>query len=324
VSFTALDPVHYERHRLKPHHAARESLSYMLQLPEEGLAGFVYTWVNRESRAGAALCFYGPAIGEQPLFLMVDDVAVPEKQSFADWRVGDLELHHGETTTGRFAGNDASIEFSFQGVHPAYNYGSHPDGPLPWMADDRYEQSGRWQGYARLRGREIAFDTISHRDQSWGIRDWGMCQHYRWLQANAGPEYSVNFTQDVVLGHVNVRGYVYRDGEMAQVTGLECDYELDPDMVHTSFDAVIEDDAGRTTTVRGTTYANMEFPFPPTTTLVVCSEEVEIQGQRGTGQFDLLWASQYVEHVREHGLPALPGHRLSAHGPMPTSIVRRT
>ena len=308
MSFPVMDPAHFGRHQLKPHHAARESLSYMLQLPEEGLAGFVYTWVDGQGLAGAALCFYGPAVGEVPLFELVDGLPVHDDRTFRDWHVGGLQLEHGERTTGTYIGKEASIQFSFEGVHPAYNYGAHPDGALPWMADDRYEQSGRWKGTLNLRGREIAFDTISHRDQSWGIRDWGMCQHYRWLQANAGPDCSVNFTQDYVLGHVNVRGYVFKNGVMAQITALECDYELRPDMVHTSLDAVIQDDAGRTTTLHGRTYAWMEFPFPPTTTLVVCSDEIEIDGHPGRGQFDLLWASQYVDYVREHGLPSLPAH----------------
>jgi hypothetical protein len=309
MTVAVLDPVHYERHLLPDHYAARESLSYMLQLPEEGLAGFVYTWAKPGNLAGAALCLYGPAVGEAPLFESVDDVAVPEQQTFADWQVGGLALQHGERTVGTFAGAQASIEFSFDGTHPPYNYASHPDGALPWMATDRYEQSGRWQGALTLRGREIAFDTISHRDQSWGVRDWGMCQHYRWLQANAGPDVSINFTQDYVLGHVNVRGYVYRDGEMAQITGLEVDYDLGADMVHRTLEAEIDDELGRATTIRGTTYANMEFPFPPTTTLIVCSQNVEIEGQPGTAQFDLLWASEYVDYVREHGLPELPGRR---------------
>jgi hypothetical protein len=306
VTVPPLDPIHYERHHLTPHHAARESLSYMLQLPEEGIAGFVYTWVNAESLAGAALCFYGPAVGEKPLFESVDGIAVPEDRRFADWRVGPLWLAHGERTEGRFAGEAASIEFSFDGTHPAYNYGAHPDGPLPWMAEDRYEQSGRWRGMLRVNGGEITFDTVSHRDQSWGIRDWGVCQHYRWLQANAGPEVSINFTQDCVLGHVNVRGYVYRDGELAQITRLDCDYNLGEDMVHTTLDAVIQDDAGRTTTIRGRTYAHMEFPFPPITTLIVCSDTVEIDGHHGTAQFDLLWTTEYLDYVRKHGLPQLP------------------
>jgi hypothetical protein len=281
----------------------------MLQLPEEGVAGFVYTWVNAESRAGAALCFYGPAVGEQAIFEVVDGVLVPEDQPFADWQVGGLTLHHGERTEGTFDGDAASVQFTFEGTNPPYNYASHPDGPLPWMADDRYEQSGRWQGTLRLREREIVFDTISHRDQSWGIRDWGACQHYRWLEANAGPEISVQFTQDYVLGHVNVRGYVYRDREMAQITALDVDYDLRPDMVHTTLRAVIEDDAGRTTTMSGNTYANTEYSAPPITTLIVCSDTVEIEGQPGTAQFDILWTNEYLAYVREHGLPKLPPRR---------------
>jgi hypothetical protein len=309
MTVPALETVHYERHRLKPHHAARESLSYMLQLPDEGLAGFVYTWVNAESLAGAALCFYGPAVGPEPLFESVDGVEVAPDQRFADWHVGPLRLHHGVRTEGRFSGEAAGIEFSFDGTHPAYNYGAHPEGALLWMADDRYEQSGRWQGVLRLRDRDVPFDAISHRDHSWGIRDWGVCQHYRWLQANAGPEVSINFTEDCVLGHRNVRGYVYRDGELAQITALDCDYELREDMVHRAFDAVIEDDVGRATTIRGRTYADMEFPFPPISTLIVTSATVEIDGQRGTAQFDLLWTHEYLEYVRKHGLPPLPPRR---------------
>lgn len=305
----AMDPHHYERHPLRPHHAARESISYMLQLPEHGLAAFAYTWVNAENRAGAALCFYGPAVGDTPVFESVDDVEVAEDMTYADWRVGGLHLQHGARTEGSFTGHQASLEFSFDGAHPPYNYASHPDGALLWMADDRYEQSGRWQGRLNLHGNEITFDTISHRDQSWGIRDWGMCQHYRWLQANAGPETSIQFTQDFVLGHTNVRGYVFRDGKMAQITSVECDYDLGDDMVHTSFEAVIEDDIGRTTVVRGRTYAHMEFPFQPTTTLIVTSQTVEIEGQPGTGQFDLLWSQDYIEYVRQHGLPKLPPNR---------------
>jgi hypothetical protein len=300
-----LDPAHYQRHLLKPHYAARESLCWMLQLPEEGLAGLVYTWVSCESRAGAALCFFGPAVGDEPIFEMLDGVVVPHDHSFTDWRVGGLRLNHGERDECLFVGDAASIGFTFEGTHPPYNYAAHPDGPLPWMADDRFEQSGRWEGTLQLRIRTIPFDTISHRDQSWGIRDWGMCQHCRWPAAHAGPGASVQFTQNYVIGHVNVRGYVYRDGEQAQITAVDIDYDLAPDMVHRTLNAV-EDDAGRTTTVHGRTYANMEFPFPPTTTIIVCADTVAIEGQPGAGQFDVLWTTDYINYVRQHGLPKLP------------------
>jgi hypothetical protein len=311
VSVPLLPAAEYGRHLLAPHPAARESLSYMLQLPEHDLGGFVYTWVNAESIAGSALCLYGPAVGAEPLFLHVDGIEVPADMPFSDWSVGDLRLHHGEhVTTGVYSGGGASIDFTFTPTNPAYNYASHPDGALPWMATDRFEQSGRWEGSLTLQGRTIDFDVISHRDQSWGIRDWGMCQHYRWLQANAGPDWSVNFTQDSVLGHVSTRGYVWRDGEMGQIVSLACDYELGSDMIHRTLDAEIVDDLGRTTTLTGTTYATMEFPFPPTTKLIVCSDRIAIEGHEGRGQFDLLWAWDYIEHVRARGLPELPPRKV--------------
>jgi hypothetical protein len=304
-----LDPRHFERHRLRPVRAARESICYMLQLPEHGLGAFVYTWVDGDSRASAVLCCYGPGVGDTAIAEAIREVTVPATQPFDDWRVGGLHLRQGERSEGSFAGEAASIQFGFEGAHPPYNYASHRDGTLPWFADDRYEQSGRLHGVLRLGEREIAFDTTGHRDQSWGIRDWGMCQHYKWLQANAGPETSVHFTQDYVLGRSNLRGYVFRDEHIAEITDLDVDFELDDAMVHRTITATIADDAGRTTTLTGKTYADTEFAAAPTTTIIVCSDVVEIEGVAGVGQFDLLWAKDYLDLLRERGLPALPGRR---------------
>jgi hypothetical protein len=310
VTNPVLGQAEYERHRLRVDPAARESLSYMLQLPDEGIGGFVYTWVNGDSRGGAALCLYGPRIGAEPIFEIVDDVAVPLEQPFSDWRVGGLKLHHGEAfTSGVFTGRAATIDFTFEPTEQAYNYASHPDGGLPWMADDRYEQGGRWQGTLRLAESTVAFDEICHRDQSWGIRDWTMCQHYRWLQAHTGPETSVHFTEDLVIGTSSVRGYVNRDGHLAAIDTVDVEFELGADMFHTSLHAVVTDDAGRTTVVKGSTYGAVEFPVSPTTTLIVCSVTAEIDGVRGRGQFDLLWPSAYLAYVRERGLPQLPRKR---------------
>jgi hypothetical protein len=307
VTIPALDPVHFERHRLRTVRAARESICYMLQLPEHGLAAFAYTWVDGDSRASSVLCCYGPGVGRTAVTEVFSEIDVPRSQPFDDWRVGGLHLRQGETSSeGSFDANEASIRFGFHAAHPPYSYATHRDGTLPWFADDRYEQSGRLHGVLRLGDREIAFDTTGHRDQSWGIRDWGMCQHYKWLEANAGPDTSVHFTQDYVLGRTNVRGYVFRDEEIVEITAVDVDCDYDNNMVHTTLRATIEDDAGRTTTVTGKTYATTEFPAAPTTTIVVCSDTVEIEGVPGVGQFDLLWAKDYIDLLRERGLPATP------------------
>jgi hypothetical protein len=309
VTIATLDPIHYERHRLRSVRAARESLVYLLHLPEEGLGAFVYTWVDGESRASAVLYVYGPGIGPQAVVEGTYDVAVALEQPFGDWHVGGLRLSAGEQASGAFEAKAASIQFSFEGAHPPYSYASHRDGTLPWFADNRYEQTGRLQGVLRLGDREIAFDTTGHRDQSWGTRDWGMCQHYKWLEANAGLDTSVHFTQDFVLGQSNLRGYVFRDGLIAEIMDLRVDIDIDDDMIHNTFVATIEDDAGRTTTVTGKTFAHTEFPAAPTSSIIVCSNTVEIEGRPGVGQLDLLWSKDYLDLLRERGLPQLPGKR---------------
>jgi hypothetical protein len=198
------------------------------------------------------------------------------------------------------------MSFTFEGAHPAYSYASHRDGTLPWFADNRYEQSGHIAGTLRLGDREIPFDTTGHRDQSWGIRDWDMCQHYKWLEANAGPKASVHFTQDFVLGTSNLRGYVFRDEIIAEIVDVDIMVAIGDDLVHDTFIATIADDTGRSTTVTGKTYAHTEFPASARSTIIVCADTVEIEGSPGVGQIDLLWARDYADLLREQGLPALP------------------
>lgn len=309
MTVAALDPIHFKRHSLRSIRAARESIVYLLHLPDEGLGAFVYTWVDGESRASAVLYVYGPGVGQEAVVEAAYEVPVPADQPFDDWRVGGLQLCAGERASGSFEGQAASIQFNFEGSHPPYSYASHRDGTLPWFADNRYEQTGHLEGVLRLGQREIAFDTTGHRDQSWGIRDWGMCQHYKWLECNAGPDTSVHFTQDFVLGEANLRGYVFRDGDIAEITDVDIAVDIDDNMIHNEFVATIEDDAGRTTTVTGETFAHTEFPAAPTTSIVVCSDTVEIDGRPGVGQLDLLWAKDYIDLLRERGLPAMPGRQ---------------
>ena len=51
-----------------------------------------------------------------------------------------MTVKHGEplnTAEIAFAGRQASVSYTFEGMHPAYNYGAHPEG-CPWyLADDR-------------------------------------------------------------------------------------------------------------------------------------------------------------------------------------------
>lgn len=298
----SLDPIHDRRHSLGGAALARESLVFMLQLPEHDIAAFVYSWVSGESKAGAALCVYGPGVGKEPIFEIVDGIPVPPTQGFDDWRVGNLHVAHGaplQVADVSYRGDKASLKYHFEASHPAYNYGSHVDGCPEWVANDRFEQAGRVTGVLTLGGREIPFDTMGHRDHSWGTRDWGIAQHWKWLEAQTGPDTAVHFWDMEALGRNLLRGYVQRDGRMAEVTAVDVTYQHDELLNHTAIQAVVTDELGRVTRVRGTTFALFEFKVSPLATLNEGSMTVEIDGVKGIGHVEMSWPRAYLEHIAQ-------------------------
>ncbi|HEX5804892.1 MAG TPA: hypothetical protein VFY31_00930 [Macromonas sp.] len=306
----ALSPVHDARHKLRADAMARESLVFMLQLPEHDIAAFVYTWVSGESKAGAAFCVYGPAIGKEPLFEAVDGIAVPFEMGFDDWRVGGAHVRHGkalEVADLSYVGKSARLDYHFEAMHPAYNYGAQIGGCPTWLADDRFEQSGRVTGVLTIGDRKIPFDTFGHRDHSWGTRDWGAAQHWKWLESQAHcpkrGDLSVHFF-DIEAGGRNVlRGYVQKDGRIEEVTSVRVNYSNDADWYHTTIEAIVEDAGGRTTVVRGKTFAMYEFKVSPLATLNEGSMSVEIDGVAGVGHVEMCWPKSYLDHLRQTSAP---------------------
>ncbi|TVO63574.1 DUF7064 domain-containing protein [Denitromonas ohlonensis] len=296
----SIDPLHDSRHVLKADPLARESLVFMLQLPEHDLAAFVYTWVSGLGKAGSAFVVYGPAIGEV-IADFCDGVYVPVDAGFNDWTVGKVRVRHGrpfeDAVVEVGAGGRASLEYAFEAVHPAYSYGSHADGCPGWVADDRIEQSGRVRGVLTLDGRRIPFDTMGHRDHSWGTRDWFFSQHWKWLEAQAGPDLVVHFWEVEAAGRTVLRGYVLRDGRMAEVTGVDVKFEHDAQLTHTAVIANVQDDLGRTTQVVGKTYAMYPFVVSPEMTLNEASMSVTIEGRAGVGHVEMAWPTAYLAHV---------------------------
>lgn len=298
----ALSAEHDARHRLGNYALARESLVFMLQLPEENLAAFVYTWVSGESKAGAAFCVYGPSAGSEPIFEACDGIPVSPQMGFDDWRVGGAHVRHGkslEVADVTYTSERASLEYHFEAMHPAYNYGSHRDGCPSWFAEDRFEQSGRVKGVLQIGERRIPFDTFGHRDHSWGTRDWGVAQHWKWLEAQASPDLAVHVFECNAIGRTELRGYVQKDGLIAEVTDVRFGFEHDKELFHTTIEAIVEDAAGRTTTVRGTTFAMYEFKVSPLATLNEGSMAIAIDGQPGVGHVEICWPKPYLDYLRQ-------------------------
>ena len=219
----SLDPAHDARHRLDHTPNARESLAFVVGIAEAQVAFIAYTWVNDQSRAGAALAVFGPGVGGEPIFEACDGIEVPREMGFDSWSVGPMTVRHGEPLVGAeiaFAGERASVSYRFSGMHDAYNYGQSPGG-CPWyLADDRFEQSGWVTGTLTIGDREIPFDQTGHRDHSWGTRNWGAIQHWKWIWAQTPAGAAVHVIETIGLGERRVIGYVHKDGVTAEVTAL--------------------------------------------------------------------------------------------------------
>lgn len=305
MAIPALDAAYDARHVLDGRPHVRESLVWVLALPEEELGAIAYTWVDAAGQAGAAGVAFGPSLPESVREMVA--APVPDDMGFDDWAVGPMRVASTEPLRKAevaFLGEQMQIELEFDALHPAYAFGSHAGGCPSWLADERYEQGGRMRGMLRIGGREVAFDTLGHRDHSWGVRDWGGCQHYKWINVLAGDA-SVHIMDLHARGQTQLRGYVHKDGETAELTAADLDYELDADFFHAPMQAVLHDTAGRTTNVELLAGpARFEWPIHPMLTLLDVAVPAEIDGAGGVSYAEMAWTPEYVAHHRAAAVPA--------------------
>ncbi len=297
-----LDPINDGRHPLANNPFSRESVPYVFVLGEEQIVGCPYTWVDREGVAGGIFFLFGPGVGDEPIVEHFANIPVLPAQNFDDWRVGDIHFSQDmKLQNARISvrGKRASLECTFEAVHPAYFYGVHPNGCPSYLADNRLEQTGRMKGVLTLDGRKIPFDTMGCRDHSWGTRDWQSAQHWKWVHAQAGPDLVIHFMEMQALGGVEIRGYVLRDGVFAEVSSVETEFEHDDQYLHTALRSVIHDTAGRATRLDGTFFAHYLLVPGPHTTLNEGGMHCTLEGKPGIGYVEFMWPTAYVEHIRE-------------------------
>lgn len=299
-----IDAVHDGRHVLPDLPLMRESIPYCVVIPEEEIALFTYTWVDREGMAGAAMGVWGRGLGSDPISVRLPDRKVPDNMGFDDWRIDDFRMAQ-DLKFGRaevsWSSPEAQIDFTFEAFHPPYAYSSHRDGCPSYAANDRIEQSGRVTGTLIVNGRTIEFTTSGHRDHSWGRRDWDALHYYRWLQAQSTDQYSVHFWEFYALGKRQVRGYVYKHGLMAEITDLSVDWQGDSSLNQKSFQCDIVDEAGRTTRVEAQVFG--VFPLPASASFVLNegAAHISIDGNAGSGWMEMGWPTAYLEHIGSTG-----------------------
>ena len=291
------------RHLLRQTPLARESVGYPIVLPDEQLTIFIYSWVDAYGKAGSLCCLYGPAVGKEGHILEFQDgIAVPPNMDFDDWRVGGLHLRQSmtlETADFTYSGKRVGVEARFEAMHPAYLYGGHRDGCPAVVADDRFEQSGMVSGSVMLDGRRMPFHIAAHRDHSWGSRDWPAIQHWRWFEGQAGPDFSIHFYEIHSAGLVHLRGYIYNNGKMSEITSVDFKYESDLDLTQKSFEAVVRDTEGRVVKVRGQVFAHFAFPVRADTIMNETGVTIEFDGIPGAGWLEMCWPKSYVDYMAQ-------------------------
>lgn len=251
ISSETLTDADDRRHRLAPSALSRESLIFLLFLPDERVGAIAYTWVDGESNAGAmALVFERE--NEKVMHAHVEGVAVDPNRDFDDWEVGFLKVRHGaphREAHVTFDHDGVSLDYTFEAITPAFGYHDNRAGCPTFLADNRLEQSGRVSGTLRIHDRVIPFQTTGHRDHSWGTRDWTAIHHYRWINIQ-GDGIAINFMHLDAMDQPTFHGYVDLDGKQSGVVGGRFRIERDDELfTYTSLDLEIEDELGRTTRV---------------------------------------------------------------------------
>jgi hypothetical protein len=300
----AIDPRHDGRHDLPAVAHGRESIPYIVVLPEHGLAFFTYTWVSPDSVAGAAFALFGPGVGDAPIQQRLADRPVPREMGFDDWRIDgfcmrqDLKFDRAHV---RWETPEATVDFTFEAFHPPYAYGADPRGCPSYCATDRIEQAGRVKGTLRIGERLVEFDATGHRDHSWGTRDWIPFQQYEWFVGQVGGETAVHFWRFHALGKSHLRGYVFKDGLMSRVTALDLDVDYGRDYWQTGYSAAITDASGRKTSLSGSVFGVYTLIPDPKCSLNESGARIAIDGQAGVGWMECCWPTDYLAHIRANG-----------------------
>jgi hypothetical protein len=284
---------------------ARESIAYVIPLPDEGILALLYTWVNGQDEAGYAFAIYeqGPDMAH---FRHINGLPA-EGRDFDDWQIGDIGVQVGpdfDRARAWYADDEASIDVTFDAIHEPFDYDQNRGGCPEWQATNRYEQSGIIHGTLTWRGRTIEIDAPGHRDHSWGRRDWDALHHYKWL-AVAGRDRAANVMVTLVEGETLYHGYVYVDGVVSAVTSADVTTQYDPEFWHERVDAVVHDEAGRATPMRfPERFASGRWDVSPTVNFTDGCFSGDIAGGPVAAYIQYVWPRAYLDYLLERDAAA--------------------
>jgi len=181
-----------------------------------------------------------------------------------------------------------------RGLHAPFSWHDGRDGCPPWAADDRFEQSVRTQGAFSADGRSVEFESMGHRDHSWGTRDWRPLQHWKWINAaTLDGEVTLHGWISYALGDRQVNGYVNRGGDVQPIVSAEATAELDEQFMHTAVTGTFTTAGGdnvelAATSVAGTPIRARHLQLNE----VAC--EATLGGAPAVAHIELGWPQSYI------------------------------
>jgi len=281
----------------------RDSLFWELVMPDEQLGMQIYLYLTDRGRTGYNVVVWGEQRAE-PIALKLASGVVDESADLDAFSFGGLTLKQPElrkTCEVQFRSDDINIDFDFDAIHDAFSYRSNPDGLPEWFAQNRLEQSGRVRGFLEVGSRRVEFDRIGHRDHSWGVRDWGVPQHWKWFIAYTPSGRVVNGWIWIACGEWGFAGYVVKDGVTVPVRTIEHRAEYDQSMTQRRLEADVLDVTGEVTHLSMESFGAVTLPThdPLSTVIIEAACVASIDGEVGAGQFETHWQGTYRQYLAQ-------------------------
>ncbi len=298
ASFAAFPDRHALKHDLAPD--GREALAYMLMIPEEGIAGFIYPSRHASGPGKARVKLFGPGL-ETPLDIEAEADCPPD-MDFDDWQVGPMRMVLREPHKRiDLEWNDDRLQFKghYEALHPPYAFSSHPDGVPAYYGDDRTEQHGRLSADISIDGRQFSHEGFLIYDHSWGPRVWGLNQHYKWVHF-VTAQTSVHFFEMQSFGRLHQRGFLWKDGKMRHLAQIDYDIAYDETMWQKTFDVRVTDTDGRKVAIESRTFAKTRLDWAADVYLNEAAVTLEMDGQSGVGWVEFCWNRNYFDIAKQH------------------------
>lgn len=279
----------------------RESLAYVIPVPDEGLAVMVYAWRHADTGAWGRLVGVGGPDPHAPyVFDIVDGVAM-EGEDLDDFTVAGLHIRQPDALQSaelRYATADVEVDLRLDALHAAFSWHENADGCPAWAASDRYEQSVRATGTVKVAGREVAIDGFGHRDHSWGTRDWRALQHWKWMNATTRDgAVSLHAWESLAYAERHVMGYVNRGGTVTPITGVRATAQLDGTLVHQGVSVEITTEDGATTAFEATLAAGLVVPVSQLYMHEIAMTAT-IDGAPAVAHVEFGWLQSYADAAR--------------------------